>query len=57
MNRHCVDDMDINVHYSTENNMLKISGMDCRATYDNVDTYNRVLECITDFIEEYANEI
>lgn len=57
MDRNCIDDMTVSIHYSVEGKMLKVSGMGCKTTYGNVHTYDRVLECITDFIEEYVSRI
>lgn len=57
MDRNCVDDMTVSIHYSVEGKMLKVSGMNCNATYGNINTYDRVLECVTDFIEGYVSRI
>lgn len=57
MNRNCIDDMTVSIHYSVEGKMLKVSGMNCNATYGNINTYDRVLECVTDFIEGYVSRI
>ncbi len=54
MNRHCTDDMDISIHYNFKDKTLEVNCINKSATYVGVDTYDRIMECINDFIEEYA---
>ncbi len=57
MNRHCTEDMDITIHYNFKDKILEVSCINKSATYVGVDTYDRIMECVNDFIEEYASGI